>query len=99
MLDQLKDHVGEDWFVIVTRDRGLYADWLYYAIMALGWHPFMQINLGGQFCPEGTQTFRPLKELIAQVGQSWSGPVTCFKSNPLEYTLLGWWGEGMKNRG
>lgn len=94
LLDHLKDHVGKDWFVIVTSDRGLYADWLYYAIMALGWHPFMRINLGGQFCPQGTQTFRPLKELIAQVGQSWSGQVTCFKSNPLECTLLGWWGEG-----
>ncbi len=31
--------VRDDWFVIVTTDRGLYAKWMYEAITALQWHP------------------------------------------------------------
>ena len=30
--------VPPDWFVIVTTDRGLYADWLYKQIQSNGWH-------------------------------------------------------------
>ena len=96
LLENLKDHIGPDWLVIVTSDRGLYADWLYHAIVALGWHPFMRINLGGKFRALGAEAFRPLTELVEQTGQFWSGEATCFKSNPLECTLLGWWGEGYK---
>ncbi|NEQ88360.1 MAG: hypothetical protein F6K26_53090 [Moorea sp. SIO2I5] len=38
-----------DWLVIVTTDRGLYADWFYEAIEQLGWHPFMRINHQGYY--------------------------------------------------
>ncbi len=30
--------------VIVLADRGLYARWLFRAVVALGWHPFLRIN-------------------------------------------------------
>lgn len=38
LLDNLQDAVPDDWWVIVTTDRGLYAKWLYEAIQELGWH-------------------------------------------------------------
>jgi hypothetical protein len=42
MLEQLQGSVPADWEVLVLADRGLYANWLYAAIMACGWHPFMR---------------------------------------------------------
>lgn len=90
----LEGNVPQDWFVIVTADRGLYAEWLYTQIKSLGWHPFMRINDGGQFCLPGEKRFRPLKTLVSEVGQSWYGLVTCFKTNPLECTLLARWDKG-----
>lgn len=70
-----------DWFVIVTTDRGLYADWLYEKIQSLGWHPFMRINQIGQFKITGQDCWQSLNTLVPQVGQSFRGSVTCFKTN------------------
>ncbi len=79
---------------MVTTDRGLYAPWLYEAIEQLGWHPFMRINHQGAYqCPQKGQ-FVPVSELITRVGQSWSGQVTCFKTNSLSCTLLARWEKG-----
>ena len=40
--------------VIVLADRGLYARWLFRAIVALGWHPFLRINThNADFKPDG----------------------------------------------
>ena len=36
--------IPEDWVVIVMADRGLYANWLWKAIRACNWHPFLRIN-------------------------------------------------------
>lgn len=54
----------------------------------------MRINDGGQFRWHGEQSFRPLNTLVTQIGQSWSGRVSCFKTNPLDCTLLARWDEG-----
>ena len=89
----IKDSIPEDWFVLVTADRGLYARWLYEAIVKNHWHPFLRINLGAKCRPQGTHTFRWLSELIPNRGIRWSGRVTCFKSNPLDCTLLACWAE------
>ena len=62
--------VAQDWFVIVTTDRGLYAEWLYQKIKSMGWHPFMRINLQGQFKIKGSDCWRPLNSLVPQIGQS-----------------------------
>ncbi|WP_218963855.1 hypothetical protein [Nostoc linckia] len=35
--------------VIVTADRGLYADWLYQLIVDAGWHPFLRVNHQGTY--------------------------------------------------
>ncbi|NES40060.1 MAG: transposase [Moorea sp. SIO2C4] len=91
LLDSLQEGVPSDWLVIVTTDRGLYADWLYEAIEQLGWHPFMRINHQGYYQSSPQEQFVPLSGLITQVGQSWSGKVTCFKTNSLSCTLLAQW--------
>ena len=94
LLENLQDGVGDDWWVIVTTDRGLYAPWLYEAIQQLGWHPFMRINSQGSYQSPPKSKFVPLSGLITQVGQSWSGRVNCFKTNSLSCTLLARWDEG-----
>ncbi len=69
-------------------------DWLYSQIQSNGWHPFLRINDGGLFQLIGEQSFRPLNTLVTAIGQSWSGRVRCFKTNPLNCTLLARWDEG-----
>ncbi len=44
LIAQLQGSFPNDWTVIVAADRGLYATWLFQAITALGWHPFLRIN-------------------------------------------------------
>lgn len=94
LLEHLYEGVPASWWVIVTTDRGLYAKWFYEAIQQLGWHPLMRINPQGYYQPYQEQFFVPLSGLITQVGQHWSGKVTCFKSNSLSCTLLAQWDEG-----
>ena len=94
LLENIQDGVPDNWWVIVTTDRGLYAPWFYEAIKQLGWHPFMRINHQGYYQSCSHRQFVPLSELITQVGQSWSGKVTCFKTNSLSCTLLARWDEG-----
>lgn len=91
LLKHLQDGIPHDWFVIVTTDRGLYASWFYEAIVALGWHPMMRINHQGYYRPIAESQFLPLSQLITQVGQRYCAPVTCFKYNSLECTLMASW--------
>lgn len=42
-----------DLAVLVLADRGLYAKWLFRALVAQGWHPLLRINRGGMFRPVG----------------------------------------------
>jgi hypothetical protein len=93
LLAHIKDSIPHDWFVLVTADRGLYARWLYRAIVKNHWHPFLRINLGAKCRPEGTHTFRWLSQFMPDPGAHWARRVTCFKSNPLDCTLLACWGE------
>lgn len=86
--------IPSDWTVIVLADRGLYARWLFLAIQENGWHPFLRVNHSyGKFCQAGESQFLPLKMVLPKPGESWSGKVTCFKSNPLSCTLLACWDE------
>ena len=93
----LKDAVPSDWQVIVCADRGLYADWLFDEICALNWHPFLRINHQGTYQIRGQQEWRCLDTVVPHTGMSWSGVVTCFKSNPLNCSLLARWDEGYKD--
>lgn len=49
LLHSIEAGIEDDWFVIVTTDRGLDAKWLYQAIVELGWHPLMRINAQGYY--------------------------------------------------
>jgi hypothetical protein len=85
-----------DWQVLVLADRGLYAPWLFRAIQACHWHPFLRINLGGTYRSKGSSHFQPLKQLLPKPGSVWSGQVICFQSHSLECTLLASWGQPYK---
>ena len=79
-------------------DRGLYADWLYAAIVALRWHPFLRINQR----PHKTVRVLPdgewrLLSAVVNIGQAWSGAVECFRTHPLDGTLVARWDEGYKD--
>jgi hypothetical protein len=85
--------------VLVLADRGLYARWLCGRIVRLGWHPFLRINNGGTFRPEGSPRYRPLTSLVPEVSTQWSGRGTAFKGRgrQLECTLLARWDAGHKD--
>lgn len=98
LFGHLKGAIPEDWQVIVTADRGLYAKWMYEAITDLHWHPFLRINHHqGEYQPHSDQKFLPLSSVVLQCGDAWSGRVTCFKTNPLSCTLLGRWDAGYQD--
>src|SRR5438477_12617153 len=44
MLALLAEAVPAEWKVLVMADRGLYAAWLFEAIPAKGWHPFLRVK-------------------------------------------------------
>jgi len=92
----LQGGIPADWAVLVMADRGLYAGWLYYTILANGWHPFLRINLRSHYRPKGAADFRPMGQLLPSPGYAWSGQVTCFAHNSVEGTLLACWGTRYK---
>ncbi len=73
------------------------ADWLFDEICALNWHPFLRINHQGTYQIRGQQEWRGLDTVVPHTGMSWSGVVTCFKSNPRNCSLLARWDEGYKD--
>ena len=96
LLKQFRDRVPADWTVIVLADRGLYAKWLFHAIVALGWHPLLRINSQGQFRPQGWYHWVPFTTLVPAVGRRWQGRGTAFtgQKTQLDCTLLGYWSAG-----
>ncbi|MDJ0577858.1 MAG: transposase [Xenococcaceae cyanobacterium MO_234.B1] len=91
LFQSLKEIVPQDYLVIVSADRGLYASWLYEEIVALSWHPFLRINHQGQYCISDSSSWQPLATLVTPKNKNWSGQITCFKSNPIDCTLLAQW--------
>jgi hypothetical protein len=87
LLDVVDAAVPTEWTVLVLAERGLYAKWLYQAIVKHRWPPFLRINQQGQVPPCGTRRFRPL---VSQHQPTWSGEVVCFKTTKarLVTTLL-----------
>jgi hypothetical protein len=65
-------------------------------IVRLGWHPFVRINQGCTFRPQGQAQFVWLRDRVGQVGQRWRGRGTAFASPNchLDCTLVAWWGDG-----
>ena len=97
LLRQVCGSLPEDWLVVTLADRGLYAPWLFRAIVACGWHPLLRINSGagsGLYRPARGGGWRPLAGLLPQVGAQWAGAVVCFVEHPLACTLVARWEAG-----
>jgi hypothetical protein len=98
LLGRLQASVPAGWTVLVLADRGLYAPWLFGAIVRLGWHPGLRINGGqvgsGYYRVVGRRTWRPLSSLLSGPGCRWSGQVECFRDHPIRATLLARWQTG-----
>ena len=99
MLRQIHRAVPPTWTVIVLADRGLYARWLLRRITRLGWHPFLRMNTGGTFRPQGQVRGVPLKTLVPEPGTSWQGTGIAFRgrNRQLHCTLLACWEAGYKD--
>jgi len=95
LLKQFQGLLPEGWRVIVLADRGLYAKWLFEAIVELKWHPFLRVNSHGSFRPEGWFHWQPLSCWVPSPGCRWQGRGTAFsgKKSQLRCTLLGYWGK------
>lgn len=87
----LRAAVPTQWEVVVLADRGLYAEWLFRAIVQQGWHPFLRINTQGLYQLAGGSAWRALREVAPRPGTQWAGRVHCFKGRPVTATLLAAW--------
>jgi hypothetical protein len=96
LLTALKGQVPSSWQVLVLADCGLYARWLYTAIVACGWHPFLRINLAVKAREPGEEHFDWLSRWVPQPGASWRGAIECFaqRTSRLCCTLLVQWEAG-----
>jgi hypothetical protein len=96
MLGQLAASIGDDRFVLVLTDRGLYSPRLFRAIVRVGWHPLMRIRAQGYYRPTGQSAWIPLANLGPRVNQqeAWTGDAFKNTEGRLACTLVAWWTEG-----
>jgi len=96
LLSHFQQRVPADWKVIVLADRGLYAKWLFDAIVDLHWQPLLRIKNYGNFRPEGWHHWMGMTQIVTRVGQRWQGRGTAFKNKAtrLQCTLLACWDQG-----
>jgi hypothetical protein len=99
LLDLVAPALPADWQVLVLTDRGLYARWLFQAIVRHGWHPFMRINSQGTFHPASADHRASLATFVPRVGTSWAGAGIAFTGaeRRLSCTLLACWEAGYKD--
>ena len=95
LLKRFQGLVPKGWTVIVLADRGLYAKWLFEAIVELTWHPFLRVNSQGTFGREGWYHWQPFSYWVPAKGCRWQGRGIAFKGkkSQLRCTLLGYWGK------
>ena len=96
LLNELGKAVPPEWDVLVLADRGLYARWLWDAIRAWDWHPFLRINVGSKARVPGEENFAWISRWVPTPGTSWQGNVECFasKKGRVNGTLLMHWEPG-----
>lgn len=95
MLALLAPAVPSEWQVLVMADRGLYAAWLFRAIQAQGWHPFLRVKQTLSFQAAGESTFGEIGTRVKRLGREWKGPGTWSEQGePMQGT--GWvrWEQG-----
>lgn len=99
LLSCLGEGVPDDWEVLVLADRGLYARWIWDAVLAWGWHPFLRINTQSLAREEGSETFFGLSHWVPSPGSSWAGQMDCFasKNSRLVATVLMHWEPGYED--
>lgn len=100
LLKRFKSIVPPHLRVIVLADRGLYAKWLFKAIVALGWHPFLRINThNADFKAQGSDAYLPITSLLPQVGSAYSASGVMFRSTEARHpcTLTARWGKGYED--
>jgi hypothetical protein len=99
LLKHLDGSLPASWHVLVMADRGLYARWLFQAILDCGWHPFLRINLGVKARAVGEETFDWIGRWTPVPGTHWKGVVECFvgKQSRLTCTLLMHWEAGYEH--
>lgn len=99
LLGELGQAVPPEWEVLVLADRGLYARWLWDAIRAWGWHPFLRLNVGCKARLPGEETFEWLSRWVPTPGTSWQGQVECFasKKGRVHGSLLMHWEPGYES--
>jgi hypothetical protein len=99
LLGELGKAVPPEWEVLVLADRGLYARWLWDAIVAWGWHPFLRINVGSKARLPGEENFEWISRWVPAPGTSWQGKVECFasKKGRVHGTLLMHWEPGYES--
>jgi hypothetical protein len=92
LLRHLRPAIPATMTVIVLADRGLYARWLFGRIRRLGWHPFLRVNAGGTFRPDGARHFARLGTFAPTPDSRWQGTGTAFqgRTSRLRCTLLAW---------
>jgi len=73
MLTRLSEAVPAEWKVLVMADRGLYAPWLFEAIQAQGWHPFLRVKKALSFRAEGQPAFGAISKRVKRMGREWKG--------------------------
>ena len=66
-------------------DRGLYAKWLFEAIVELKWHPFLRVNSQGWFRPDNWYHWQPFSHLVPAKGRRWdaTGDMVTEDLNPI----------------
>jgi hypothetical protein len=99
LLTYLEGSIPPDWQVLVMADRGLYARWLFQAIVACGWHPFLRLNIGVKARVVGEDAFDWINRWTPTPGTSWKGVVECFagKASRVRGTLLMHWEAGYEH--
>jgi hypothetical protein len=81
LLALVQPAIPAHWQVIVLTDRGLYARWLYRAIVAHHWHPFMRSNHPGTFHAGDRDHRQPLTTFAPRRGTGWAGTGVAFKGS------------------
>jgi hypothetical protein len=99
LLQAVGDVIPAGWRVLVMADRGLYAPWLYRAIVAKGWHPFLRVKENLTFRAHGESAFCPIRERVSRRGRSWQGQGEWSEQGEtMQGTLLVVWEKGYLER-
>src|SRR5260370_40339174 len=80
LLNELGKAVPKDGEVLVLADRGLYARWLWDAIVAWGSPPFLRVNVGSKARLPGEDNFEGTNRWAPPPATRWQSNLECFSS-------------------